>query len=239
MAEKLRGRADTLVVVPAYNEGGSIEAVIRDIRDHAPEVDILVVNDGSGDETSEVAGRMGVFVVDLPFNLGLGGALQTGYQFAMEHGHEYAMQFDADGQHLGSEIPKLLTRIRNGDADCVVGSRFIEGGKSAFKSTLSRRLGIFFFSRLISLITRQKVTDPTSGFTVVGRKAIELFASYFPEDHPPPENLVILKRHKLRIVEVPTIMQERQASASSITMLGSVYFMIKVTLAVLVDLLRK
>ena len=232
-------RPDTLVIVPAYNESQSIADVIADIRTSAPHVDVLVVNDGSRDGTSAAAKKTGVFVIDLPFNLGLGGALQTGYKFALERGYEYAMQFDADGQHLGTEIETLLERIRKGDVDAVIGSRFLSKDENAFKPPLARRLGIAFFSRLISFIARQKITDPTSGFTVINRKAIELFSRYFPEDHPPPENTVILKRYRMKVLEVPVTMRERQASISSITMFGSIYFMVKVTLAVLIDLLRK
>ena len=232
-------RSDTLIILPAYNEGEVIRRVIEDIRDHVSGVDILVVNDGSTDDTSKAARDVGVFVVDLPINLGIGGAVQTGFQFARDYGYSYAMQFDGDGQHKGSEIPKLLDRIKKGSADVIVGSRFIKGGRSAYRSTFLRRMGILFFSKLISIITRMRLTDSTSGFRVVNRKVIERFAEYYPEDYPEPEAIVLLKRWGFTIAEVPTIMQERQSSSSSITTIRSVYYVAKVTLAILIDLLKK
>lgn len=232
-------RSDTLIILPAYNEGAQIENVVQDIRDNVSDVDILVVNDGSSDDTSKVARGTGAFVIDLPVNLGIGGAVQTGFQFARDYGYEYAMQFDGDGQHVGSEIPKLLNLIRAGDADVVIGSRFLKGGKSAYRSTFPRRIGIFFFSKLISVLTRQRLTDSTSGFRVANRKVIERFARYYPEDYPEPEAIVLLKRWGFRIAEVPTIMQERVSSSSSITTIRSLYYVIKVTLAIFIDLLRK
>jgi glycosyltransferase involved in cell wall biosynthesis len=232
-------RADTLVIVPAYNESESILHVIKDLRENAPDADIVVINDGSHDNTSILARNAGVHVVDLPVNLGIGGAVQTGYLFALENGHKYAMQFDADGQHKGSEIPALLQRIKQGDVDAVIGSRFTVEDKNAFRSTFARRIGIFFFSRLIRIITGWRFTDPTSGFTVINRKAMDVFSKRFPEDHPPPETIVLLKKAGCIAAEVPAAMKERMNSSSSITLSGSVYFMIKVTLAILVDLLRK
>lgn len=232
-------RKDTIVILPAYNEGMNIKGVIEDIRENTDEVDILVVNDGSTDNTSNISKEMGVYLIDLPVNLGIGGAVQTGFQYALSNNYSYAMQFDGDGQHKGSEIPKLLDRIRKGDADVVIGSRFLKGGASAFRSTFFRRIGIFFFSNLISIIMRQRLTDPTSGFRVANREAIRRFAKHYPEDYPEPEAIVLLKRWGFRIAEIPTIMQERVGSSSSITTIKSVYYMVKVTLAILVDLLRK
>lgn len=232
-------RSDTLVIIPAYNEGDSIQNVIRDIRDSVPDLDILVVNDGSYDNTSRLARETDAFVVDLPINLGIGGAVQTGYLFALQYDYEYAMQFDADGQHQGSEIAALLERIKKGDVDVVIGSRFIVDEANAFRSTFARRIGILFYSKLIYIITRQRLTDPTSGFTVINRKVMERFVRYFPEDHPPPETIVLLNRWAFKIAEVPAVMQQRRSSSSSITPIGSVYFMVKVTLAILIDLLRK
>ena len=232
-------RSDTLIILPAYNEGNHIQDVIHDIRSNVSDVDILVVNDGSYDRTSRAARETGVFVVDLPVNLGIGGAVQTGLQFALRYNYKYAMQFDADGQHKGSEILKLLDQIAKGEADIIIGSRFLKGGASAFRSTFSRRIGIFFFSKLISIITRQRLTDPTSGFRAMNRKVIKRFARYYPEDYPEPEAIVLLNRWGFKITEVPTIMQERQGSSSSITIIRSIYYMVKVTLAILIDLLRK
>ena len=232
-------RKDTIVILPAYNEGKNIRNVIKDIRDNTSEVDILVVNDGSTDDTSSAAKETGVQVIDLPVNLGIGGAVQTGFQYALGNNYNYAMQFDGDGQHKGCEIQKLLDRIKKGDADVVIGSRFLKGGASAFRSTFLRRIGIFFFSKLISVITGQRLTDSTSGFRVANRKAIERLAKYYPEDYPEPEAIVLLKRWGFSIAEIPTVMQERVGSSSSITTIKSVYYIVKVTLAILVDLLRK
>jgi glycosyltransferase involved in cell wall biosynthesis len=232
-------RKDTIVILPAYNEGKNIKNVIKDIRDNTNEVDIVVVNDGSTDNTSSASKETGVQVIDLPVNLGIGGAVQTGFQYALDNNYSYAMQFDGDGQHKGCEIPKLLDKIKKGDADVVIGSRFLKGGVSAFRSTFLRRIGIFFLSKLISVVTRQRLTDPTSGFRVANRDAIIRLAKHYPEDYPEPEAIVLLKRWGFRITEIPTVMQERVGSFSSITTIKSVYYMVKVTLAILVDLLRK
>ena len=232
-------RSDTLIIIPAYNESASILHVIQDIRENAPYEDIIVINDGSHDNTSILARSADVYVVDLPVNLGIGGALQTGYLFAVENGYNFAMQFDADGQHKGSEIGRLIDRIKQGDVDAVIGSRFAVEDKNAFRSTFARRIGKYFFSWLIRIITGWRLTDPTSGFTIVNRKAMTIFSKRFPEDHPPPETIVLLKKAGCQLAEVPALMQERISSTSSITLTGSIYFMVKVTLAILVDLLRK
>ena len=230
---------DTLIIVPAYNESKSILHVINDLRENATDADLIIINDGSSDNTSLLARNAGVQVVDLPFNLGIGGALQTGYLFALENNYLYAMQFDADGQHKGTEIKALIDRIRKGDVDAVIGSRFAVVNRNSFRSTFLRRIGIFFFVWLVRVITGFRLTDPTSGFTIVNRHAMEIFAKRFPEDHPPPETIILLKKAGCNIAEVPAVMQDRISSISSITMAGSIYFMIKVTLAIFVDLLRK
>lgn len=228
--------SDTLVIIPAYNEEKSIAAVIHLIRSHVPDVDIVVVNDGSKDRTAEVAANNGVTVLDLPYNVGIGGGMQTGYLYAFTKGYQYAVQIDADGQHDPADLPRLLRHARQGEGDMILGSRYIEA--TNYKSTLMRRVGMIFFSNLVGLLTGQKVRDTTSGYRVVNRKVIKMFSDYYPTDYPEVEAIVYLKRLGFSILEVPTEMQERQAGSSSITPLKSAYYMIKVALALFMNALR-
>lgn len=225
-----------LVIVPAYNEERCISGVLRDLREHAPAVDVLVVDDGSTDATQRVAAGEGAKVVRLPFNLGIGGAMQTGYRYARQRGYDVAVQFDGDGQHRAAEIEKLLTPLRRGDADIVVGSRFLEKGD--YKAPVFRRLGIWIFSSVLSVVLGMRVTDTTSGFRAVNRKVIGFFSRAYPDDYPEVEALVLLHKVGLRMTEVTVGMRERAAGRSSITMVRSVYYMIKVLLAVFIDLLK-
>jgi hypothetical protein len=226
-----------LVIIPAYNEEGSIERVIEDIRIHLPEADILIVNDGSTDLTSKKAKACEATVLDLPFNLGIGGAMQAGYKYAYEKGYGVAIQVDADGQHDPKEIPKLLHAFAEKKVDMVIGSRFL--GDSEFKSSITRRMGISIFSGVISMIVGQKITDPTSGFRGANRKAIQLFASSYPQDYPEPEVVVLLHQCRLKMGEVPVGMNERYSGESSITKIRSIYYMVKVLLAIFVDCFKK
>lgn len=227
--------AKVLVIIPAFNEEKSISQVIAQIK-LAGVGDILVVNDGSIDKTSELARQAGAKVVDLPFNLGIGGAMQTGYLYAANNNYEMAVQIDADGQHNPADLPKLMQAMIDGDYDMVVGSRFIS--KTAYKSSLARRLGILFFSGLIRLITGYKINDTTSGFRVVNKRVIALFANKYPIDYPEVEVLVLLRKMNFRIVEVEVHMANRQAGLSSITPLKGIYYMCKVSLALLMNSLR-
>ena len=227
----------TLVIIPAYNEEGSVGKVIEELRTLLPQADILVVNDGSTDLTSEIAKSKGAIVLNLPFNLGIGGAMQAGYQYAYEKGFDIAIQVDADGQHDPKEIPKLLHALDEKKVDMVIGSRFL--GDSEFKSSLMRRIGISIFSRVISTIAGQKITDPTSGFRAANRKAIQLFASNYPQDYPEPEAVVLLHQCRLKIGEIPVGMSKRYSGESSITRIRSVYYVVKVLLAIFVDCFKK
>jgi len=226
-----------LVIIPAYNEEGSVGKVIEDVRTDLLQADILVVSDGSTDCTSEKARAREATVLELPFNLGIGGAMQAGYQYACQRGYDIAIQVDADGQHDPKEIAKLLRALEEKKIDVALGSRFI--GHSEYKSSTMRRIGISIFSQVISMIVGQKITDPTSGFRAANRKAIRLFAHNYPQDYPEPEALVLLHQCCLKIGEVPVGMSERYSGESSITKIRSVYYMVKVLLAIFVDCFKK
>ncbi len=226
-----------LIIVPAYNEAKSVGSVVRDVLELHPEFTVLVVDDGSIDSTAEVAAAAGAVVARLPVNLGIGGAVQTGYCFAMDRGYSVAIQVDGDGQHLAEEIGVLLQPIRDGTHDMVVGTRFL--GEGTYKAPLMRRLGIYLFAGIVSLITRQRVTDTTSGFRAVNRRGIRLFAADYPQDYPEVETGALIHRHGLRACEVPVQMRARETGSSSITPIRSAYYVVKVSLALLVGLFRK
>lgn len=220
-----------LIIVPAFNEERSLPAVAEDLRRHAPWADVCVVDDGSTDETSRVARHLGLKSLRLPMNLGIGGAVQTGYLLAQQQGYDAAVQFDGDGQHDASSLDQLLDPIRAGQADLVVGSRFLaEGG---FRSTFSRRFGIRYLSWLIRLRCAVRITDVTSGYRAAARPAIELFARSYPTDYPEPETIAFAARAGLRVREVPARMRERIHGSSSITWARSLYYFVKVPLALL------
>jgi hypothetical protein len=230
---------DTLAIVPAYNESENIAQVIEDLKGLDLPLDILVVNDGSTDNTSQVAlGSGRAIVIDLPKNLGIGGAVQTGFKYASRNGYRFAVQFDGDGQHLATEIPKVLAALEARGADMVIGSRFLQkdGG---FRSTFVRRIGIRIFQVLNSLLIGQKITDNTSGFRVYNRRAIDFLARYYSVDYPEPEAVILLGRNNFRIEEESALMRERQGGDSSIAGLYGAYYMTKVILAVIMTALRK
>jgi glycosyltransferase involved in cell wall biosynthesis len=227
-----------LAVVPAYNESTTIEGVIRAIDAHAPEFDVLVVDDGSTDSTAELARAAGARVVRAPFNLGIGGAVQTGFVFAREHGYRFMVQVDADGQHDPREIRTLSEAMdANTSVDVVCGSRFLDPNRD-YLAPISRRTGIHIFAFLLSRLVGERVTDPTSGFRLYNRRAINLFARDYPHDYPEVEAVLMLHHHRLRMREVPVRMLARGGGASSITSGKSVYYMVKVLLAVFVGLAR-
>jgi glycosyltransferase involved in cell wall biosynthesis len=223
-----------LAIVPALNEAGSIVEVVSEIRDFDPEMDVLVVDDGSTDETAAVAKEAGARVIRLPVNLGIGGAVQAGYLYAYEHGFDIAVQVDGDGQHDASELARLLEPVRAGRADLAIGTRF--AGPRSYRAPLARRIGIALFATLVSLRVRQRLTDTTSGFRAVNRRGIKLFAADYPHDYPEVESVVTAARGQLRVCEVPVAMRHRATGRSSITTLRSFYYVAKVLLALFVGL---
>ncbi len=225
-----------LVIIPAYNEEDSLGRVIRHVHQAQPDADIVVINDGSTDATAEIAGGHGVSVVTLPYNLGIGTAMQTGFIFARDRGYDVAVQVDGDGQHDPDEIGQLVEALEANDADVVIGSRYIED--RGYITPKLRRLGILILSGIISAIIGQRITDPTSGFRALNRHAINFCASEYPFDYPEPESVVTFKRAGLNVVEIPVTMNARYGGQSSITPLRSAYYMIKVIMAILVGLLR-
>jgi glycosyltransferase involved in cell wall biosynthesis len=228
-----------LAIVPAHNEEAVIAETVREIGDCAPGFDVLVVDDGSTDRTAERAASAGAHLLRLPFNLGIGGAMQAGYIYADEHEYEVAVQIDGDGQHDPGFIPELLSRLRDSPTvDMVTGSRFLAPTEGGYLSSAPRRAGIGIFSPLVSLITRQRVTDPTSGFRMTGRKAIRLFARDYPHDYPEVEAILLMHAHRLRSCEVPVRMRPRLAGQSAISSTQPIYYMIKVLLAVFIGLFR-
>lgn len=227
-----------LLIIPAYNEENSIENLVTKIYSVCGNsVDILVINDCSIDETQSVCEKIDVLTINLPCNLGIGGAVQTGYKYASKHNYDIAIQVDGDGQHKPEYIMNLIQFIIEDKADMIIGSRFIN--KEGFQSTIMRRAGIAYFTYLLKILSKEKITDPTSGFRACNRKVIGTFAKRYPVDYPEPESIMYLLRNGYRIKEVPVIMQERMGGRSSITTLKSIYYMIKVSLAILIDRFRK
>ena len=227
-----------IIVIPARNEEQTIAAVLSSVREAAPDFDILVVNDGSTDRTSAIARSFpSMVVIDLPVNLGIGGAVQAGFIYSEKRGYDLAVQVDADGQHRPSEIGRIVEPLLRGEADVVVGSRFRE--KRGYRSTASRQLGIKLCALTNRLLLRERITDSTSGFRAYGRKAIAILSRDYPDDYPEPEALYILKKKGLRLWEVPVDMAGRAGGRSSISFFRSVYYMVKVFLAIFVLFLRK
>jgi glycosyltransferase involved in cell wall biosynthesis len=230
-----------LALVPAHNEQDAIAATVEEIRCCAPGFDVLVIDDGSTDRTAQRARAAGATVLRLPFNLGIGGAMQTGYLYAEENGYEIAVQIDGDGQHDARHVRDLLDHLRaNPGVDMVVGSRFLgPASEGSFRSSAPRRAGIGIFARLVSLITGQTVTDPTSGFRMTNRRAIRLFARDYPHDYPEVEAILLMHAHRLRSCEVPVRMRPRTSGVSAISSTQPVYYMVKVLLAVFIGLFRR
>jgi glycosyltransferase involved in cell wall biosynthesis len=228
-----------LAIVPAYNEAEAIGLTIASIGRWAPDFDIVVIDDGSTDGTGELAARAGAMVLRMPYNLGIGGAMQAGYIYAKEKSYEVAVQVDGDGQHDPRQIKDLLDCLEdNPGLNMVIGSRFLETDGDGYRSSAARRMGIRIFARVLSAITRQKVTDPTSGFRLTDRRGIELFANDYPIDYPEVEAIVLMHTHRLRSCEIPVVMGPRLTGESAISTPQSAYYMVKVLLAVFVALFR-
>lgn len=229
-------RHDPLIIIPAYNEQDNIATTVKTVVDAG--YDYVVINDGSTDRTLQICIDSGFNVIDLGCNLGIGGAVQAGHKYARSHGYAVDIQFDGDGQHDARFIPALLDAIER-DSDLIVGSRFVDRGSSAFESTALRRVGIKWLSVLIKGVTGDDVKDPTSGFRACGSEAIKLFCDSYPSDYPEPESLVMASRAGCSIKEIPVSMNERAGGSSSISPLRSIYYMIKVTLAILITRLMR
>jgi hypothetical protein len=226
-----------IAIVPAYNEERNIVRVLDELRAFDAGLEVVVVSDGSTDRTAEVAETRGAHVIRLPFNLGIGGAVQTGFRYAWEQGYELAVRVDGDGQHDPSQLGRVVAPVLAGEADIVVGSRF--AGGEGYRSSATRRIGIRLLAWIVSAIARQRVTDTTSGFQALNRRAIALFAADYPHDYPEVEGMVMVIKHRLRLREVGITMREREHGRSSIGALASVYYMAKVLLALFVGLFRR
>jgi glycosyltransferase involved in cell wall biosynthesis len=228
-----------LAIVPAYNEAGMVGRVVRDIHRQAPGFDVLVVDDGSNDATAAEAEAEGAVVIRHPYNLGIGGAVQSGYKYALRHDYDVAVQVDGDGQHKPEYLPEMLEALRTKGkkADMVYGSRF--RGNPGYKVPLGRRVGNLIFGAILTVLTRQRITDPTSGFRMTNRRGIELFARDYPHDYPEVEAILMLHANRLRIHEVHVRMNARGFGKSSIDYPRSAYYMAKVLLALFVGLFRR
>lgn len=226
-----------IAIVPAFNEERNVGRVVDELRAFDAALAVVVISDGSADRTAEVAAEHGAYVVRLPFNLGIGGAVQTGFRYAWENGYDVVVRCDGDGQHIPSELPKVLGPVLAGEADIVVGTRF--GSDDGYRSSATRRIGIRLLALVVSAIAHQRVTDTTSGFQALNRRALELFAGDYPHDYPEVEGIVMTIKHHLRLHEVPVSMREREHGQSSITALRSIYYMVKVLVALFVSLFRR
>lgn len=227
-------------IVPAYNEEKAITAVVNDILQTSQSqnlsITVIVVNDCSLDSTSEIISKLNCVALDLPVNLGIGGAVQTGFKYAFENGFDYAIQIDGDGQHPASEIPKLISAAKENNLDVVIGSRFIS--KEGFQSSAIRRFGINYFKLLNRFLVGVTINDSTSGFRLINKKTLEIVSDYYPDEYPEPEAIILYSLNKLNIGEVSVTMKERQGGVSSIGASSSIYYMLKVTLAIFYTFIR-
>lgn len=228
-----------LFIIPAYNEEKSIVKTVQTIRDFNSEWDVIVINDGSKDSTERLCKQNNIPISTLPMNLGIGGAVQTGYKYALNNDYDIAIQFDGDGQHNVEYVQNIIQDIQNGTHDFIIGSRFIDGNRKGFISSRLRRIGIRLISITIRILTGRTITDPTSGFRAANRKVIETFAESYPIEFPEPESVTLLLKKKYRVKEVPVIMYDRQGGTSSIHTWKSAYYMINVLLSLVIVSLRK
>ncbi|MCI8717239.1 MAG: glycosyltransferase family 2 protein [Lachnospiraceae bacterium] len=222
-----------IVIIPAFNESASIVNTVKDIEENSEGFDYIIINDRSTDNTLDVCRKNRLNVLDLPLNLGIGGAVQTGYWYAYENGYDIAVQFDGDGQHDAKYLNTMAEHLTKHKLDMVIGSRFITN--EGFQSSGARRMGIKYFTFLIKLLTGKKITDPTSGYRLCNRKVIKLFSNQYPKDYPEPETVVALIKRGLNVDEIPVVMRAREEGVSSISPKKSIYYMFKVTLAILIE----
>lgn len=224
----------TLIIIPAYNEALNIEKTVKSVVDNK-NYDYIVINDGSTDNTLEILKQNNINHINLIKNLGIGGAVQTGYKYAYENNYDIAVQFDGDGQHDINYVKTICDPIIEGQADMCIGTRYMDKSSSEFQSTFMRRLGSNIISLCIRMLTGKKITDPTSGFRAANRKVIEEFAKEYPKEYPEPESTVSLLINKYNIKEVPVSMNERIGGKSSINIWKSVDYMVKVVLSIIID----
>lgn len=226
-----------LVIIPAYNESASIKSTVEEIMQKAPEFDYVIINDCSTDSTRQICEENNFHVINLPINLGIGGAVQTGYKYGYKNGYDMAVQVDGDGQHDPGFLEEMAKYLQKTEADMVIGSRFIKN--EGFQSSGARRIGIKYFTALIKILTGKTITDPTSGLRIVNKDVMKLFAYDYPRDYPEPESVVAILKRRKKVEELPVIMRERTGGTSSISMKKSVYYMVKVSLAILIEKIRK
>jgi len=230
--------SDTMVLLPAHNEAGRIEHVISAVRRMVGEAVVVVVDDGSSDGTAERALAAGATVLPLPFNMGYGVALQTGYKYAVDEGFDYLIQLDSDGQHDPSGIPRLLDGVKSDACDICIGSRFLEGNTYAIPTL--RRVGMIIFRRVASVLVGRTITDPTSGFQAMNRKVIAFYTrDLYPVDYPDTDVLVMVHRHGFRISEAPVIMYPNPSRKSIHAGVRPLYYLFKMALDIPLNLLRK
>lgn len=226
-----------IIIIPAFNEEGNLIKTILDIQKNAPDFDYIIVNDCSTDETINICKQQKFSYLNLPVNLGIGGAVQTGYRYAYYHGYDIAVQFDGDGQHRASYLGFMFQKMLENNCDMVIGSRFIE--KKGFQSSFLRRMGIKYFTWLIQILTGEKITDPTSGMRMINRNLLKKFMEEYPKDYPEPESVVAILTEKYKVMEIPVIMNEREEGISSISFWGSIYYMIKVSVAIVLAKIKR
>lgn len=225
-----------LVIIPAYNEEGNIVKTVTDVQKHAPSFDYIIVNDCSTDNTLQICKEHGYQVLNLPCNMGIGGGVQTGYLYAARNGYDFAVQFDGDGQHNGAYLEAMAEKMEAEGLDMLIGSRYIQ--KEGFQSSGARRMGIKYFTGLIKLVTGTKITDPTSGMRMVSSEVIQMFAEDYPKDYPEPESVVTLLKKGKKVKELPVTMNAREEGVSSISPVKAVYYMVKVSIAILIAAVR-
>lgn len=222
----------TLIIIPCYNEQETIAELYREVCEKTP-YDVIVVNDCSTDDSRAILQQEKIPYLELPLNLGIGGAMQMGYRYALQNGYDIAVQIDGDGQHDPGQVSTLITPIEESNADLVIGSRYIN--KSGFQSTAMRRVGIRFFELLIYSLSNKRITDATSGFRAANRKVMQIFKRFYAVDYPEPESNMLALKCKMRVCEVPVTMRERQGGVSSIKALQPLYYMIKVSLGIIIS----